>query len=241
DEEQIQRMVEGTDRQVGIILKAASEGQLKVLRAWLEEYAHSQSFYIAGASVGQPTDHDVDFAKQTGSFILSFQEPPKQAVIDRMRSADLVLRHSEIIYRLFQDVEDIYDFHYGPREISTRVCRLNLGKPAPFFIKGEGTRTIGRATLRDGVATTGDKVSYNLLRKVGGDSSRVEVVREGLKLRSITVDRMTVKQVPKGQEAGILFEDFDDLEEGDVLEGFERSERPPLFGIMKKPRFYHEA
>ncbi|KAF4717829.1 hypothetical protein FOZ63_015691 [Perkinsus olseni] len=241
DEEQIRRMVEGTDRQVGIILKAASEGQLKVLRTWLEEYAHSQSFHLAGASVGQPTDHDVDFAKQTGSFILSFQEPPKQAVIDRMRGADLVLRHSEIIYRLFQDVEDIYDFHYGPREISTRVCRLNLGKPAPFFIKGEGTRTIGRATLRDGVATTGDKVSYNLLRKVGGDSSRVEVVREGLKLRSITVDRMTVKQVPKGQEAGILFEDFDDLGEGDVLEGFERSERPPLFGIMRKPRFYHEA
>ncbi|KAF4672933.1 hypothetical protein FOL47_011201 [Perkinsus chesapeaki] len=241
DEEQIQRMVEGTDRQVGLILKAASEGQLKVLRSWLEEYAHSQSFYIAASSVGQPTDHDVDFAKQTASFILSFQEPPKQAIVDRMRSADLVLRHSEIIYRLFQDVEDIYDFHYGPREVYTRVCRLNLGKPAPFFIKGEGTRTIGRATLRDGVATTGDKISYNILRKVGGDSSRVEVVREGLKLRSITVDRMTVKQVPKGQEAGILFEEYDDLEEGDVVEGFERSERPPLFGVIKKPRFYHEA
>ncbi|EER08199.1 conserved hypothetical protein [Perkinsus marinus ATCC 50983] len=241
DEDQIQRMVEGTDRQVGVILKAASEGQLKVLHAWLEEYSHAQSFHIAAASVGQPTDHDVDFARQTGSFILSFQEPPKQAIIDRMRSADLVLRHSEIIYRLFQDVEDIYDYHYGPREIYTRVCRLSLGKPAPFFIKGEGTRTIGRATLRDGVATSGDKVSYNLLRKVGGDSSQVEVVREGLKLRSITVDRMTVKQVPKGQEAGILFEDFDDLEEGDVLEGFERSERPPLFGVLKKPRFYHEA
>lgn len=54
-----------------------------------------------------------------------------------------------------------------------------------FFIKGEGTRTIGRATLRDGVATSGDKVSYNLLRKVGGDSSQVEVVREGVGVDSL--------------------------------------------------------
>ena len=62
------------------------------------------------------------------------------------------------------------------------------------------------------------------------NNSKVRVIRDGIvvfegKLASLQREKDQVKEVKSGYECGMLIENFNDIKEGDIIEGYEMVEQ----------------
>jgi len=201
----------GKVKELNIVLKADVQGTLDAVRTALERLSEKQvQVNIIHAATGIIIESDVMLALASKGIVIGFNSRPDTGGRRLAETEGVDIRYYEVIYDLIEDVtkavkgllepvyEDVVEGHAEVRQ----VFRVRGGRVAGCYV-------------RDGVVTRG--ASARLLRED-------EVIHTS---RVATLRRFQddAKEVQAGYECGVGIEDFQDFQEGDVIELYSRQRK----------------
>lgn len=195
----------GKLKELNIIVKADVQGSVEAVKQSLEKLSNDQvQVKVIHANVGGVTETDVTLAKVSNAIIIAFNVRPEPLARDMADKEEVEIKQYSVIYHAIEDVEAAMKGMLDP-EFEEKVIG-NAEIRQTFKVSNVGTIA--------GCYVTNGKVSRNAGIRIIRDHV---VIHDG-KLISLKRFKDDVKEVATGYECGIQIEDFNDIQEGDVLE-----------------------
>ncbi len=205
------RIALGNFQELNLILKGDVDGSVEALTDSFQKLSTEEiQVNIIHKGVGAITESDVLLATASDAIIIGFNVRPQgnaRAVADR---EEVDIRTYSIIYDAINDLKDAMEGMLSP-EFKEEITG-NAEVRQTFKISKVGT--IAGCMVTDG------KVYRN-----GG----IRLIRDGIVIHTgelVALKRFKddVKEVSKGYECGMQVKNFNDLQEGDILESFREVE-----------------
>ena len=195
----------GKLKELNIIVKADVQGSVEAVKQSLEKLSNDQvTVKVIHANVGGVTETDVTLAKVSNAIIIAFNVRPETLARDMAEKEEVEIKQYSVIYHAIEDVEAAMKGMLDP-EFEEKVIG-NAEIRQTFKVSNVGTIA--------GCYVTNGKVSRNAGIRIIRDNV---VIHDG-KLISLKRFKDDVKEVATGYECGIQIENFNDIQEGDILE-----------------------
>jgi len=203
---------EGEAQTVNIVIKADVQGSMEALRESLLRLSTDEvKVVIVASGVGGITESDANLAVTSNAILLGFNVRADAAARRIVEEKGLDLRYYSIIYELIDDVKKALSGLLSP-EVTEEIIGL------------AEVRDVFRSSKFGAVA--GCMVVEGLIKR--NNPIRVlrsnVVVYEGA-LESLRRFKDDVQEVKAGTECGIAVKSYNDVQVGDHIEVFERTER----------------
>ena len=197
----------GNLKQLNLIVKADVQGSVEAVKSALEKLSNDEvKVKVIHANVGAVTESDVTLADVSNAIIIAFNVRPEPLAKDKAEKSDVEIKTYSVIYNAIEDVEAAMKGMLDP--VYKEVVIGNAEVRQIFKISNVGTIA--------GCYVTNGKVARNAGVRVIRDNV---VIHEG-KLISLKRMKDDAKEVNHGFECGIQIENFNDLQEMDVIEAF---------------------
>ena len=197
----------GNLKQLNIIVKADVQGSVEAVKQSLEKLSNDEvKVKVIHANVGAVTETDVTLAKVSNAIIIAFNVRPEPIAKDMAEKDGVEIKLYSVIYNAIEDVEAAMKGMLDP--VYKEVIIGNAEVRQTFKISNVGTIA--------GCYVTNGKVARNAGVRVLRNNV---VIHEG-KLISLKRMKDDAKEVAAGYECGIQLENFNDIQEGDVIEAF---------------------
>ncbi len=208
-----EKVLEGETVIVNAIIKADNSGSAEAVHSSLEKInVEGVKINIIRASAGQITESDVLLAAASNAVIYGFNVRPNAQVRDLADRNNVELHLHRIIYALIEETEkaikgllkpDIVEKVTGQAEVRAIWHVSFLGTIAGCYVtNGVVKRDQHARLIRDGVVVYEGKI--NTMKHVKND----------------------VKESRAGFECGITLLNYNDVKNGDIIEGFDFVEVP---------------
>ena len=197
----------GERKELALIVKADVQGSVEAVRTSLEKLSNDEvGVRVIHGGVGAISESDVMLAASTGAIIVGFNVRPDAAARDGAMRQNVDMRMYRVIYDCIDEIEAAMKGMLAPKfkEVILGHAEVRL------TYKVSSVGTVAGCYVQDGKLTRDCDV-----RVVRGGI----VVHEG-KLGSLQRFKDTVKEVTTNYECGLTVEKFNDLKEGDIIEGF---------------------
>ncbi|KAL6848234.1 hypothetical protein ACP4OV_022362 [Aristida adscensionis] len=204
--------------ELNVILKVDFQGSIEAIRQAIQALPQENvSLRFLLQAPGDVSVSDVDLAVASEGIIFGFNVRAPGSVKTYAKKKSVEIRLYKVIYDLIDDLRNAME---GLLELAEEEVPLGSAKVRAVFSSGSGK-------------AAGCMVSTG---KVVQDCN-VRVIRKGKEVYVGTLDSLrrvkeTVKEVGAGLECGIGVDDFDEWEEGDIIEAF---------NTVKKTRTLEEA
>ena len=203
----------GNIKELELIVKADVQGSVEALKQSLEKLSNEEVVVkIIHSGVGAITESDVVLASASNAIIIGFNVRPDASAKAVADAEGVDIKLYKVIYNAIEDVEaamkGMLDPIYEERVIGHAEIRQ--------IFKASGVGNIAGSLVVDGVVEK--ECGVRLMR---GD----DLIHEG-KLASLKRFKDDVKEAKAGYECGIVIEDFDGIQEGDIVECFKMVEIP---------------
>ena len=157
-------------------------------------------------AVGQISENDVTLADASDAIIVGFQVRPSAAARRQAEQAGVEINTYSVIYDAIDDVRSAMEGMLD--KVKKEVITGQIEVRQVFKISKVGT-------VAGGIVTEGKVHSKD----------KVHVVRDGIVVRTADISALKrykddVKEVVTGLECGISLVNFNDIQEGDILETF---------------------
>ena len=203
----------GNIKELNIIVKADVQGSVEAVKQSLLKLSNDEvAVRIIHGGVGAINESDVSLASASNAIIIGFNVRPDNMAKEVADREKVDLRLYRVIYQAIEDVE-----------------AAMKGMLDPIFEE----QVIGHAEIRavfkaSGVGSIAG--SYVLDGKIQRGCS-VRITREGTQifegpLASLKIVKDDVKEVKRGFECGMVFEKYNDIQEGDIVEAYIMVEVP---------------
>ena len=211
-EDMFARVEGGEAETLNIILRADAQGSLAPIVHSLEQLENDEvKVKIMQSAVGDITESDVMLAEASQAIIIGFGVNIDKAALVRAEQSGVEIRHYQIIYNLIEDVERALTGMLDP--IFEEVVTGHAEVRQMFRVRRGGL--IAGCMVLDGVVRRNSQA--RLLRN---DATVITTTIENLK--RFTED---VTEVRAGYECGINLAGVNtDLQEGDIIEVFEKQQ-----------------
>ena len=194
-----------------LVIKADAQGSVEAIAGALEKLSTDEvSGNVLHAGVGGINESDVALAQTSKAMIIGFNVRAMPQARELAKREGVDIRYYSIIYEIVDDVKAMLsgmlkphqeEHQLGSAEIRQVFAITRVGKVAGCRVVGGVIRRNARARLvRDSV-----------------------VVYDGA-LKSLKRFKDEVREVQDGFECGMSFENFQDIQEGDVVECYEVEE-----------------
>lgn len=195
----------GNLKQLNLIVKADVQGSVEAVKQSMEKLSNEEvQVKVIHANVGGVTESDVTLAKVSNAIIIAFNVRPDPIAKDVAKKEEVEIKQYSVIYQAIEDVEaamkGMLDPVYEEKVIGNAEIRQT------FKVSSVGT--IAGCYVTDG------KVARNAGIRVIRDNV---VIHDG-KLISLKRFKDDAKEVAKGYECGLQIENYNDIQEGDILE-----------------------
>ena len=191
-----------------LVIKADVQGSAEAIQgALLKMGTDEVAAQILQAGVGGITESDVILAQASGAGIIGFNVRANAQARDRARRDGVDIRYYNIIYNVVDDVKAVLSGLLAP-EIREKFLG-NAEILEVFSISKVGK--VAGCKVTEGVVRRGAKV--RLIRDH-------VVIHEG-DLSTLKRFKDEVKEVQSGQECGMGFANYQDMQKGDVIECYE--------------------
>ena len=198
---------EGQIIDLNIIVKADVQGTAEAVKASLEKIdVEGVRVNVIRSSVGAISESDVILASASQAIIYGFNVRPDAKVRSKAEEEKVEIRLHNVIYKMVEEIEtamkgmlapELVEVVTGQAEIRQVIKASKVGNIAGCYVTdGSIKRNCGIRLIRDGI-----------------------VVYEG-KLASLRRFKDDVKEVNSGFECGLNIENFNDIKEGDIIEGY---------------------
>ncbi|MPL91213.1 Translation initiation factor IF-2 [bioreactor metagenome] len=202
------QLKEGDIPQLNLLLKCDVQGSSEALAASLEKMATNEvGINIVHRGVGRIAESDVMLASASNAVIIGFNVRPDANAKKVAESEGVQVRLYNIIYDAIDDV---------------KAALEGMLKPT---IK---ENTIGQAEIRQviKVPKAGKIAGSYVLEGVIRRNAKVRLIRGGIVLWDGSLSNLRrfkddAKEVAAGYECGISLSNYQDFEEGDILEAYE--------------------
>ena len=206
------QLKESAVKSVNIILKADVQGSVEALREALVKLSNDEvKVSVVASGVGGITESDANLAVTSNAILLGFNVRADAAARRVVESHGLDLRYYSIIYELIDDVKQAIVGMLSP--IVTEEI-IGLAEVRDVF-RSSKFGAIAGCMVVDGVIKRNNPIRV-LRNNV--------VVYEGA-LESLRRYKDDVAEVKAGTECGIGVKNYNDVQPGDQIEVFERTER----------------
>jgi len=211
--EDLQNLVSaGKIKQINVIVKADTDGSAQALKASLEKLSNDQiKVKVLEAAAGAINDNDVNLASATNAIIYGFNIRPDARVKVIADEKKVQIRPHRIIYELIDEMTAMIKGQYKAEMVENVTGQAEVR----HIYKISHVGTIAGSYVTSGLLKAGEKV--RLLREG-------VVTYEG-ELSSLKRFKDDVKEVKEGYECGLGIKNFNDLKEGDIIEGYEMVEK----------------
>lgn len=203
----------GQLKNLPVIIKADTQGSLEAIRGSLEKLQNEEvKINIIHKGVGGITESDLTLAGASANcVILGFNVRPTGSVKNKAKELGIQIKTYSIIYALLDDIKALLSGLLSPvlEEENTGQAEVR----ETFNIAKVGT--IAGCLVTDGVIQRGIKV--RLIRN--------GVIVHNGNIASLKRFKDDVREVAKGFECGIMLEDYNDIQIGDVFETYKEVEK----------------
>ena len=198
---------EGQIIDLNIIVKADVQGTAEAVKASLEKIdVDGVRVNVIRSTVGAISESDVILASASQAIIYGFNVRPDAKVRNKAEEENVEIRLHNVIYKMVEEIEtamkgmlapEYHEVITGQAEIRQVIKASKIGNIAGCYVTdGSIKRNCGIRLIRDGI-----------------------VVYEG-KLASLRRLKDDVKEVNAGFECGLNIENYNDIKEGDIIEGY---------------------
>ena len=210
-EQMFSKIALGSAKELPIVVKSDVQGSLEAIVGSLDKLSTDEvAIRVLHSAVGGINESDVILAKATGAVIIGFNVRANPQARDLATRDGVEIRYYAIIYDLIDDLRNALSGMLAP---SLRERLLgNAAIREVFNITRVGK--VAGCMVTDGVVRRGAKV--RLLR----DNV---VIHEGA-LKTLKRFKDEVREVRDGYECGMAFENYENIQQGDVIECFEVEE-----------------
>jgi translation initiation factor IF-2 len=210
-EQMFAQVAAGAAKEFAVVVKSDVQGSLEAITGSLEKLSTSEvATRVLHAAVGGINESDVILAKASNGIIIGFNVRANPQARDLARRDGVEIRYYSIIYDVIDDM---------------KAALSGLLSP----MKRE--RLLGNAAIREVFAITkvgkvaGCMVTDGLVRR----GARVRLLRDNVViheggLKTLKRFKDEVREVREGFECGMAFENYQDIQTGDVIECFELEE-----------------
>ncbi len=201
----------GKVQTINVIIKADSTGSAEAVKGSLEKLNNDQvKINIIRATSGAITESDVLLASASKAIIYGFNVRPDSKTRSKAIEEKVEIRLHNIIYALIEEIEAAMKGMLKKEMVESVTGQAQIRK----LFKVSKLGTIAGCMIIDG------SIKAN---------SPIRVIRDGIvvfegKIASLQREKDQVKEVKSGYECGILIENFNDVKENDIIEGYEMVE-----------------
>jgi translation initiation factor IF-2 len=199
---------EGEKRLLPLVIKTDVQGSLEAIDGALTKSGSEEvGVQILHGGVGGITESDVILAHASGAAIIGFNVRANVQARDRAKRDGVEIRYYNIIYNVIDDVKAALSGMLAPE---TRERFLGNAQILEVFNISKVGKVAG-CRVTDGTVRRGAKV-----RLIRDDV----VIHEG-ELSTLKRFKDEVREVQAGQECGMAFANFHEIQKGDVIECYE--------------------
>lgn len=205
------RLAIGNFKELNIIVKGDVDGSVEALADSLLKLSTEEiQINVIQKAVGQISETDVMLASASDAIIVGFQVRPSGQAKKLAENEGIEIKYYSIIYKAIEEIKDAMEGLLEPDIQEKEVC--NVAVREVYTITKVGT--IAGCYVLDG------KISRN---------TKIRLVRDGVVIHTGVLDSLKrfkddVKEVGAGYECGLGIKNFNNIQEGDVIEGFEEIE-----------------
>jgi len=205
------KVQEGQIKDLNIIIKADVNGSVEAVKQSLEKLSNDEvRINVVHAGVGAIRESDVMLAYTSNAIIVGFNVRPDAGATNSAEAQGIDIRLYRVIYTAIEEIEAAMKGMLDPTYKEEVTGHAEIRQT--FKVSGVGT--IAGCYVTDGVITR---------------NTQVRIVRDGIvihegELASLKRFKDDVKEVNSGYECGLSIERFNDIKEGDVVEGFKMVE-----------------
>ena len=210
-EQMLSAIAAGEAEELPVVLKTDVHGSLEAIRSAMEKLATDQvRVRLLTAAVGAINESDISLAAASSGMIIAFNVRANPQARDQARRDGVEIRYHSIIYELIDEIKAAMSGLLSPDRKEEFIGYAEILEV--FNITKTGK--VAGCNVTEGVIKRGCNV--RLLR----DNV---VIHEGA-LKTLKRFKDEVKEVREGQECGMGFENYSDLQVGDQIECFEIQE-----------------
>ncbi|RKM55523.1 translation initiation factor IF-2 [Butyrivibrio sp. X503] len=207
------KIEEGRLQELNIIIKADVQGSVEALKQSLLKLSNEEVVVkVIHGGVGAITESDVTLAAASNAVIIGFDVRPDATAKSMAEHEGVEIKLYKVIYQAIEEIEFAMK-----------------GMLAPIYeerVTGHAeVRQIFKASKVGNIA--GSFVKDGVIKK----DSKVRITRDGEQifegdLASLKRFKDDAKEVKEGFECGLVFDGFDQIHEGDMVEAYEMVEVP---------------
>ena len=206
-----EKMQDGEKSTLNVLLKADVQGSLEAIKSSLHALSTDEVVVnIISSGVGGLSETDISLAQSSEAVIIGFNVRADASARRFAQESDTEIRYYSIIYELIDDVRDAMS---GLLKPELREEMVGIAEVKDVFT-GSGFGNIAGCMVIEG------KVKKDLPIRV---LRKDVVIYEGA-LESLRRHQDDVKEVVAGTECGIGVKNYDDVQPGDQIEVFTRTE-----------------
>ena len=197
--------------ELNLVVKGDVDGSVEAISDALIKLSTPEiQVNVLHKGVGAISESDVTLAAASDAIIIGFQVRPSAAARKEAEKEGVEIRLYSVIYKAIEEVKDAMEGLLSP-EIKEEVTGT-AEVLQTYHISKVGT--IAGAIVRDG------KIKRN---------NKVRVIRDGIviytgDLGSLKRFKDDVKEVVSGYDCGLSVQGYNDIREGDLIEGYEEVE-----------------
>ncbi|EGR30821.1 initiation factor if-2, putative [Ichthyophthirius multifiliis] len=208
---------EEEDNVLNIIIKANDYSMKETLVSQIlkqQNMNKEMSLNITNASVGQITEQDLREAEMFKAIIIGMdiQIPPE--LEGQIKQKNIIIKSHKIIYNLLDDIKRfLQETKFGLKEGEKQISKGQATVSKLFEIQGAKKErlVVAGCKIQSGVINKG--FMFRLIRED-------KIIEKNLEISSLKHFKKEVQQVREGNECGIMLLKYNDIEEGDIIEGY---------------------
>ena len=210
-EQMLTAIAAGEAEELPIVIKTDVHGSLEAIRTALDKLGTEQvKARILTGGVGALSESDISLAAASQAMVIGFNVRAIPQARDLAKRDNVEIRYHSIIYELIDEVKAAMGGLLSP---DSQEDFIGYAEIRQVFSVSKSGKVAG-CMVTEGIIKRGCKV--RLLR----DNV---VIHEG-SLKTLRRFKDEVKEVRESMECGMAFENYSDIQEGDMIECFEITE-----------------
>jgi translation initiation factor IF-2 len=207
-EQMFSKIAAGESKELPIVVKSDVQGSLEAITGSLTKLSGEEvAVRVLHAAVGGINESDVTLARASNAMIIGFNVRANPQAREMARRDGVDIRYYSIIYNVIDDISAALKGMLAP---VLRERFLGYAQIREVFNISKVGKVAG-CMVTEGTVKRGAKV--RLLRDD-------VVIHEG-SLKTLKRFKDEVREVKEGYECGMAFENYDNIEAGDMIECFE--------------------
>lgn len=191
---------------INLIIKTDIQGSVEAIVNTIYRMSHPKvQVKVLYASPGEITETDIDFAYTSNAIVLAFNTTLASGARKTAKSLNVVIKESDVIYDLFDYLQDMIDVIVGPEYDEQFIGSAVVKNIFPL-----GKSFVAGSSVLEGKLVQG---------------CHIKVIRENIIVYEGSLDSLKrlkedVSEVKENLECGIFVKDFDSWVANDTIKAF---------------------